>query len=104
MTEVVKAEFYALYQYMKIVEKCRQLAYDAYESTSELELHPTAFTRLPNAARVRSKWDSARKARRKEAAALEQELEVIEKALRSVAGIYGVTDAEMARRTRNVVE
>jgi hypothetical protein len=96
MSKVVKAEFYVLYQFKKVVERAAQTASGIQEKAESLVLPKTAFTHVENSKKIHDAWKTACEDRKNEAAELRGELDAVVAALESVIQMYGWTDAELA--------
>jgi hypothetical protein len=97
MSNIVKAEFYALYEFKKVVERAAQTAYAIEKHAASLVLPTTAFTHVENSKKVHRAWKMVCKDRKEEAAELRAELNAVVTALGSVIQLYGWTDAELAK-------
>ncbi|MGH3739312.1 MAG: hypothetical protein ACRDT6_27485 [Micromonosporaceae bacterium] len=96
MTKVLTVEFEALYQVKKLVEQCAATAASLKDHAEDLALPQAAFTTVDNSKEIHGAWKTVCEDRKKEAAALQSELEAVASVLKSVAELYGWTDGEMA--------
>lgn len=97
MSAVVKAEFYAVYEFKKMIEECARTASGIEGYAADLHLPKTAFSQVESASKVQAAWKTVCDDRTKEAAALSKEFSAVATMLGNVLTAYGVTDEEMAK-------
>jgi glutaredoxin 2 len=97
MSDGVKAEFYALYEFKRFVEQRARTAASLEDYARDLHLPRTAFTKVPESKTIHEAWKTVCDDRTKEAEALHKELNNIATMLGNVMEAYDITDAEMAK-------